>query len=68
MTDSRFEALESKVAFQEDMLAELNSVLIRQQDQIDYLNALLQSLIDRLKSEPHYRLDEDPRNEKPPHY
>lgn len=68
MTDSRFEALETKVAFQEDMLNELNEVVIRQQGQIDRLHASLQDIIDRLKSEPAYAENDEPVDEKPPHY
>jgi SlyX protein len=67
--DERFITLETKLAYQEDTLVQLNDVITRQQDEIDLLEAALRALIDRVNSlgEPgaaKHTLAE----EVPPHY
>lgn len=70
MSEERLIELETRVAFQEDMIQELNRALYRQQKQIDQLEALCRSLVDHIRdlaaagaggpgNLPH---------EKPPHY
>ena len=64
-------ALESKFSFQEDLLNELNSVVVRQQKQINYL---IQE-VSQIKSHVLEIIDgqlvsggQDSKNEIPPHY
>jgi SlyX protein len=60
--------LETKLAYQEDMIQELNSVICRQQDQIDDLIAKFGLLVERaneLSSKASLARAED---EIPPHY
>ncbi len=64
--EERFQALESKVLYQDRTIEELNEVVTRQQDQIDKLEAefeRLRALFENL-SESGVEDDADP----PPHY
>ena len=64
--EERFQALESKVLYQDRTIEELNEVVTRQQDQIDKLEAefeRLRALLENL-SEGGVEDDADP----PPHY
>lgn len=65
--EERFQALESKTAYQSYTVDELNSVVIRQQDQID---ALLRA-VERLKQvivEGGERTVDAGEEPPPPHY
>jgi len=64
--DPRLEALETKVAFQEDTIQQLNDALVAQQHRIDQLEALLRVLAEQFgtSQEPTEQLVEPP----PPHY
>ena len=68
--DDRIVELESRLAFQEHSLNELNEVVTAQQEQIDALRAALQLLESRLSllaaqaGEPSAK----PEDEIPPHY
>jgi SlyX protein len=66
VNDDKLIDLESKLAHQEYLLAELNDVVTSQQAQITQLETLCRSLIDRVKSlsEPGVAA----ADEKPPHY
>ena len=66
MDDDKLMDIESKMAHQEYLLAELNDVVTAQQAQITNLELLCKSLIDRVKSlaEPGLSATDD----KPPHY
>lgn len=61
--DARMEEIETKLAYQEKALKELNEVVYAQQRQIDRLTALTEELRRSGKEESH-----GPANEKPPHY
>ena len=65
--DERLIALETKLAYQEDAVQQLNAVLLDQQRQIDRLTAANQVLSDRVRT-----LGEQPGDtgapERPPHY
>jgi SlyX protein len=65
--DDRIEACESKLAFQEDTIQQLNDALVEQQTRIDHLEASLRSLLERIDEEPDLP-DLDPADERPPHY
>ena len=66
MTDAeRLVEVETKLAFQERTIAQLQEVLLDQQKQIDRLRLQLEKLRSRLDSAP----GDDPRDEPPPpHY
>lgn len=50
MTDDRFIALETKLAFFEDAAQQLSDVVAQQQQQIDGLETALRVLIDRVNN------------------
>ncbi len=63
--ESRFIALETKVAYQDKLIAELNEVLVQRTQELDALSRRLQAL-ERFVREPP---DEGtPPQERPPHY
>jgi len=64
--DDKLIDLESKLAHQEYLLAELNDVVTSQQAQISQLETLCRSLVDRVRAlaEPGSAA----ADEKPPHY
>jgi SlyX protein len=68
MSTDRIIELEIKVAYQEDLVQELNKIVIRQQQQIDRLEATVKLLHDRIKILSAERSDSDDKIEKPPHY
>lgn len=49
MTEQRIIAIETKIAYQEDTIAQLNEVVCKQQTQIDALERLTQQLIGRVR-------------------
>jgi SlyX protein len=49
-TASRLEAIESKLAFQEDTVQQLHEALVAQQARIDHLEALLELLLEQQRS------------------
>lgn len=65
--EERFQVLENKVIHQEYTVDELNSVVTRQQDQIDALFAQLEQLRAMIQEPPERTIDssEEP---PPPHY
>lgn len=66
-TEERFQVLENKVLYQERTIDELNTVVTRQQDQIDALSAELGRIRKFLADPPEEGIDasEEP---PPPHY
>jgi len=67
MSDDHLVAIETKLSYQEDLLDELNSIVIRQQKEIDSLKRellLLQKKITTI-NESTENIDID---ERPPHY
>ena len=68
--DSRLTDLEIKASFAEDMVDELNRLVARQQDQIDWLlrevATLRQQAVPFVSDALHARRDR--RDELPPHY
>ena len=65
-TDRRFEALEIKVSYTEDLLEQLNMTIYRQQQRID---ALVQQLADlRQRTPDDAGGNRSARDELPPHY
>ncbi len=68
MNDARLIEIETKLAYQEDALQQLNNVVYSQQKQIDYLEALCKQLIERVKELSEQKPDGASLTEKPPHY
>lgn len=66
MNDPQLEALESKLTFQEDTIAQLSDALVAQQTRIDRLEARIELLTEQLRSVADDAADgpEPP----PPHY
>jgi SlyX protein len=64
--------LQSQLAFQEDLLRDLNEVVIQHQQQIDALQRELlrhrDKLADLLESMPDKGVALSPEAERPPHY
>lgn len=66
MSESRFEVLETKLAFQEELIQQLDDALIAQQKQISELQLQLRVLQSEFKSlESHAPDTPEP---PPPHY
>jgi len=64
--EARLEDLETRAAYQEDTIQQLNDALVRQQHRMDQLEGMLRVLIEQLRTadEPDDPLNEPP----PPHY
>ena len=62
----RIDELESRSAFQEDLLAQLSDALVDQQNRIDQLETVLRNLSGAIASASPQ--DSDPLSEVPPHY
>jgi len=64
---SRIEELETKSAFQDHLIEELNQALIQQQNDIVKLKRIVENVISQIEKigDPSSNLDQ---NELPPHY
>ena len=68
MTDERLMELEIKLAYQEDLLQTLNSIVTEQQKQIYRLEETCKLLYDRLKNLSSAAELEQSDHQPPPHY
>jgi len=69
MNEERFVEIETKVAFQEQSIKDLNDVLYEQQQEIDRLSSMCDMLMNQYKDLSELTSGMDaPANEKPPHY
>ncbi len=69
MTEERLENIETKLSFQEDLLEELNKTVYQQQQKIERLEVMCQSLAQHVLSLSAARNDGVMlSNERPPHY
>ena len=68
MNQDRIIDIETKLAYQEHAIGELNDVIYRQQQQIDQLERLCQSLTNRLQDVVESTSVNKDGHEKPPHY
>ncbi|MCP4755757.1 MAG: SlyX family protein [Proteobacteria bacterium] len=67
--EERLIDIETKIAFQERTIKELNDVVYDQQKQIDKLNDISNALAGKIKELFETATDaKPPANEKPPHY
>jgi SlyX protein len=69
MNEQRLIEIETKLAYQEDTIQQLNDVVCSQQKQIEKLETICKHLIDRSKefSEIAAKVNAE-SHEKPPHY
>ena len=68
MAADRFEDLEVRIAYQDQMLNELNDVVTRQQATITRLEQRYELLLERVRSLGDRDTAVPPGDEKPPHY
>jgi len=68
MHDDRLVEIESKIAFQEDLLQELNKTIYEQQKKIARLEAICNSLIGHVKELSEAATEGGAINDRPPHY
>mgnify|MGYP003657159299 CR=1 FL=1 len=66
--DERLIEIETKLAYQEHTISELNDVIYRQQQQIDQLERICNTLTDRVQDMAETSGSEKGGHEKPPHY
>lgn len=66
--ESRLSNLETKLAFQDDLLDTLNDIVAAQQQQIDLLQQQVQLLYDQLRSLSPSPVGGEVADERPPHY
>lgn len=69
MSENRLMEIETKIAYQEKTIMDLNEVVCEQQQEIERLGGICDSLLKRVKmlSELTPGIDA-PADEKPPHY
>ncbi len=69
MSEERLVEIETKIAFQEKTIQDLNDVLCEQQQEIERLGSTCDALVKRVKELSEFTPGMDaPTNEKPPHY
>lgn len=66
--ESRLTNLETKVAYQDDLVETLNRIVVTQQQQIDLLQQQVQMLYDQMRSLTPSDLAPGEVDERPPHY
>ncbi|BCS96621.1 hypothetical protein DSLASN_22530 [Desulfoluna limicola] len=68
MSDDRLMDIETKLAFQEHTIDELNGVVIAQQKEIDQLKKAVEYLLDKMELLVDTHMERAPADDKPPHY
>lgn len=68
MNEPRFIEIETRIAYQEETLRELSDVLARQQQEIDRLRRLCETLQSRLEASADSARPASQAHEPPPHY
>ena len=68
MSETRFAALETQLAYQDDSLRALDAVVTRQQAQIDRLESLCRRLAERIPAPDDGAARGSLFDELPPHY
>lgn len=68
MSDERLEKIESKIAFLEDTVDDLNKTIYAQQREIDQLRAVIESLASHVRDLSDTVGERGPAHERPPHY
>ncbi|MGB9094774.1 MAG: SlyX family protein [Gallionella sp.] len=68
MNEERLVNIETKIAFQEDLIEELNKTVYQQQQKLERLEAICEALARQVVSLSEARNEGMPANERPPHY
>ncbi|MCP4114329.1 MAG: SlyX family protein [Desulfobacteraceae bacterium] len=69
MSEDRLIDIEIKIAYQEKTIKDLNDVVYEQQQEIERLASLYDTLVKQVKELSEFSMGIDaPANEKPPHY
>ncbi len=69
MSEQRFVNIETKIAFQEELIEELNKSIYQQQKRLDLLEATCEALARRISSLAESVAENKPAvDERPPHY
>ncbi len=68
MDEERLVDIESKIAHQDQLLVDLNDAVSRQQLKLSDLEALLASLLDRVRNLAEAMPEATGGDERPPHY
>jgi SlyX protein len=68
MNDERLAEIEIKLTYQEDLVQELNTQVYRQQQRIEHLEKLCQSLVEHLRGLTGPASSRSLLDEIPPHY
>ena len=68
MIEERLVNIETKIAFQEDLIEELNKVVYQQQQKLNQLEAICKSLARHIQSLAEAGNERKAVNEMPPHY
>ncbi len=66
--ESRLNDLETRVAFQDDLLETLNTIVAGQQQQLDLMQREIRLLYEQIKSLSPSDIGGDAEQERPPHY
>ncbi len=68
MNEQRLVEIETKLAYQEDTIQQLNDVVCLQHNQLEKLETVCKHLMDRLKELSDDKTNSSSSIEKPPHY
>ncbi|MDD2391148.1 MAG: SlyX family protein [Desulfobacterales bacterium] len=69
MSEERLVKIETKIAYQEKIIKDLNDVICEQQQEIERIGSICDALVKRVKEISGLTMGIDaPANEKPPHY
>jgi SlyX protein len=69
MDEERLIDIETKIAYQEMTIKDLNDVICEQQQEIEKLGSICDTLVKQISELSEFGLGIDaPANEKPPHY
>jgi SlyX protein len=68
MSEERLEKIETKIAFQEDQIEELNKTIYQQQQKLERLEAICEALARQVRTLADANSEGTPAHEKPPHY
>lgn len=68
MSEERLEKIETKIAFLEDAVEDLNRTVYGQQKEIDRFRAVIETLAARVRELTDTLGERGPADERPPHY
>ncbi len=68
MTEQRLTELESRVAFQEDLIQSLDATVAQQQKQIEHLEIICRTLLERIRDQSNDAASDSLLDNIPPHY